>query len=176
MVGWVCEEVLPPPPPSPPQDLNISVDTDSDSASDAPADEDTSRERAFYTSEDTSDDDDAPLKVVQAQLHAAEKRDAKVKRIEAKWEQKAQQKKKSMVQELLEAVQEEEKREEHARRAPTCQQPMRRARHEEEKPAPPAAMQPRCEEKTVPWVAVAARAPHQNLWRTNVWRGICVVR
>ncbi len=52
------------PPPSPPQDLNISMDTDSDSASDAPADEDTSRERAFYTSEDTSDDDDAPLKVV----------------------------------------------------------------------------------------------------------------
>ncbi len=45
--------------PTTPQDLNISVDTDSDSASDAPADQDTSRERAFYTSEDMSDDEDA---------------------------------------------------------------------------------------------------------------------
>ncbi len=54
----------PHPPPSPQQDLNISVNTDSDSASDDPADEDTSREQVFYTSEDTSDDDDAPLNVV----------------------------------------------------------------------------------------------------------------
>ncbi len=58
----------------------MSVDTDSDSASDNPADKDMSREQAFYTSEDTSDDDDAPLNIVQAQLCAAEKRDAKIKR------------------------------------------------------------------------------------------------
>ncbi len=160
--------------PSLPQDLNVSVDTDSDSTSDAPADQDTSRERVFYTSEDTSDDEDAPLKVVQAQLRAAEKHDAKIKRMEEKWEQKAQQKK-SMVQELLEAVQEEEKREERKRRAPTRQQPMWRAR-QEEKPAPPAPTKTSREQKRVPWVAVAARAPPKHPQRTNVWRGIFVVR
>ncbi len=159
--------------PSPPQDLNVSVDTDSDSASDAPADQDTSREQAFYTLEDMSDDEDAPLKVVQAQLRAAEKCDAKIKRMEAKWEQKAQQKK-SMAQELLEPVQEEEKREERARRAPTHQQPMRRAR-QEEKLAPPVPTQTSCEQKRVPRVAVTTRAP-QHPWRTNVWRGVFVMQ
>ncbi len=112
-----------------------------------------------------------PLKVVQAQLRAAVKRDAKIKRMEAKWEQKAQQKK-TMAQELLEAVQEEEKREERERRAPTRQQPMQRAR-QEEKLAPPAPTKTSCEQKRVPRVAVAARAPPAPVEDKRLERHLC---
>ncbi len=81
---------------------------------------DSLREQVFFMSEDMSNDDNTPLNMVWAQLDVADRHNTKIKRMEVKWEEKAEKKKeqegrkkarKIMAQELVEVVQAEEKRE-----------------------------------------------------------------